>query len=258
VVDLDHPEGGSPTYLPELSRVLPVAGLEIEGRYQAADLDVRAGGDFFDVFPLGSERTAVIIGDIAGHGRTAADASRSVRALVHRELARAAGPADVLTEVEAALVADGASTMVTLLCAEIDTRHDVVRMASAGHCWPVIRQASGMVELLRQSPAPPLGVGLLDPAAGRPLEWTLPFLPGDLAVLYTDGLVERRRIPLDAVLGWVQDAVMEHAEPDALCRRLLRVAATQRDHDDDIAVLVVRRAVAADGEDRIHAVEERV
>ena len=72
MVDLDHPEGGSPTNLSELSRALPVAGLEIEGRYQAADLDVRAGGDFFDVFPLGPERTAVIIGDIAGHGRAAA------------------------------------------------------------------------------------------------------------------------------------------------------------------------------------------
>ena len=76
MVDPDHPEGGSPTNLSELPRVLPVAGLEIEGRYQAADLDVRAGGDFFDVFPLGPERTAVIIGDIAGHGRAAAEASR--------------------------------------------------------------------------------------------------------------------------------------------------------------------------------------
>jgi serine phosphatase RsbU (regulator of sigma subunit) len=238
--------------------VLPVAGLEIEGRYQAADLDVRASGDFFDVFPLGPERTAVIIGDIAGHGRAAAEASRSVRALVHRELTRAAGPADVLTAVEAELVADGASTMVTLLCAEIDTGQDLIRMASAGHCWPVVRRGSGLVEQLRQAPAPPLGVGLLDPAAGRPAEWAVPFLAGDLAVLYTDGLVERRRVPLDAVLGWVRDAVAEHGEPDELCRQLLDVAATQRDHDDDIAVLIVRRAVAADEDDRIHALEERV
>jgi serine phosphatase RsbU (regulator of sigma subunit) len=235
-----------------------MAGLEIEGRYQAADLDERAGGDFFDVFPLGPERTAVIIGDIAGHGRAAAEAGRSVRALVHRELARAAGPAGVLNAVEAALVADGASTMVTLLCAEIDIDQDLVRMASAGHCWPVVRRASGLVEQLRQAPAPPLGVGLLDPAAGRPTEWALPFLAGDLAVLYTDGLVERRRIPLDAVLGWVQDAVAEHGQPDELCRQLLDVAAAQRDHDDDIAVLIVRRAMTAAGDDRIHALEERV
>ena len=77
-------------------------------------------------------------------------------------------------------------------------------------------------------------------------------------MLYTDGLVERRRIPLDAVLGWVQDAVAEHGQPDELCRQLLDVAATQRDHDDDIAVLIVRRAMAAAGDDRIHALEERV
>jgi serine phosphatase RsbU (regulator of sigma subunit) len=86
----------------------------------------------------------------------------------------------------------------------------------------------------------------------------VPFAPGDLVVLYTDGLVERRRTPLDAVLGWVQDAVAEHSEPDELCRRLLDVAAMQRDHDDDIAVLVVRRAIAADSDRRIHSMEERV
>jgi serine phosphatase RsbU (regulator of sigma subunit) len=90
------------------------------------------------------------------------------------------------------------------------------------------------------------------------VEWTVPFLAGDLAVLYTDGLVERRRTPLDAVLGWVQDAVVEHGEPGELCQQLLTVAATQRDHDDDIAVLIVRRAVATDRADRIQAVEERV
>ena len=239
--------------------MLPVAGLDIEGRYRAADLDVRAGGDFYDVFPLGPERTAIIIGDIAGHGRAAAEASRGVRALVHRELARAAGPAEVLVAVEAELVASSASaTMVTLLCAEIDTGRNLVRMASAGHCWPVLRRVSGLVEHFRQPPAPPLGVGLLDPAAARPEEWVVPFLAGDLAVLYTDGLVERRRISLDAVLGWVHDAVAEHGEPPELCRRLLAVAGTERDHDDDIAVLVVRRSIAADDEDRVHPLEERV
>jgi hypothetical protein len=56
----------------------------------------------------------------------------------------------------------------------------------------------------------------------------------------------------------VQDAVAEHGEPDELCRQLLDVAAIQRDHDDDIAVLIVRRAIAADGDGRIHPMEERV
>ena len=238
--------------------MLPVAGLEIEGRYQAADLDVRAGGDFFDVFPLGPERTAVIIGDIAGHGRAAAEASRSVRALVHRELARAAGPADVLTAVEAELVADGTSTMVTLLCAEIDTGHDVVRMASAGHCWPVIRRASGLVELFRQARHRPSASASWTPPPGGPWSGRCRSGPGIWLCSTRTGWWSRRRTPLDAVLGWVQDAIVEHGDPSELCQRLLAVAATQRDHDDDIAVLIVRRAVAADGDDRIQAVEERV
>ena len=236
--------------------MLPVAGLEIEGRYQAADLDVRAGGDFFDVFPLGPERTAVIIGDIAGHGRAAAEASRSVRALVHRELARAAGPADVLTAVEAELVAAGASTMVTLLCAEIDTGQDLVRMASAGHCWPVVRRASGWSSRLRQAPAPPLGVGLLDPAAGAPRSGPCPSWPGIWPCSTRTGwwsAAGYRSMPCSAGCRTSSRSTASRE----LCRQLLDLAAT-RDHDDDIAVLIVRRAMATDGDDRIHALEERV
>jgi serine phosphatase RsbU (regulator of sigma subunit) len=237
--------------------VLPAAGLEIEGRYQAADLDVRAGGDFFDVFPLGPDRTAVIIGDVAGHGSAAAAAARRVRALVYGELGRAARPSAVLVAVEAALVRDHVAPMVTLLCAQIDTAKGIVTMASAGHCWPVVRRGSGVVERLEQPPAPPVGMGLLS-ASSPPEESTLPFATGDLLVLYTDGLVERRRIPLDAVLGWVQQAVAEHAEPDALCRRLFAVAHEARDHDDDIAVLIVRRSGRSASDERVHALEERV
>jgi phosphoserine phosphatase RsbU/P len=237
--------------------VLPAAGLTIVGRYQAADLDVRAGGDFFDAFPLGPDRTAVIIGDVAGHGSAAAAAGRRVRALVHGELGGAARPAEVLLAVEAALARDHVAPMVTLLCAEIDTANDVVTMASAGHCWPVVRRGSGTVERLEQAPAPPLGVGLLS-AGSPPEESTLAFVAGDLLVLYTDGLVERRRIPLDAVLSWVQQAVAEHAEPDALCEQLFQVAQEARDHDDDIAVLIVRRSSPSAADDRVQALEERV
>jgi serine phosphatase RsbU (regulator of sigma subunit) len=257
VVDPDHRDAGPSLGPSALSQVLPAAGLEVEGRYQAADLDVRAGGDFFDVFPLGPDRTAVIIGDVAGHGSAAAAAGRCVRALVRGELGRAARPSDVLLGVEAALVREHVVPMVTLLCAEIDTANDVVTMASAGHCWPVVRRGSGIVERLEQAPAPPVGVGLLS-ASSPPAESTLPFLVGDLLVLFTDGLVERRRIPLDAVLGWVQQAVAEQADPERLCRRLFAVAQEARDHDDDIAVLIVRRSSPGAIGDRVQAIEERV
>jgi serine phosphatase RsbU (regulator of sigma subunit) len=256
VVDPDRRPEGLPTSLPEPA-VLPVAGLQMVGRYLAADLDSRAGGDFFEVFPLCEERTAVIIGDIAGHGRAAAEASERVKALVRAVAEQAGGPAAVLAAVEAELLGNGTTpTMVTLLCAEIDTRRDVLTMASAGHCWPVHRQASGIVVRLREPPAPPLGVALLS-AASPPVEWTLPFEVGDLVVLFTDGLVERRRTPLDAVLGRVDDAVAEHPDPERLCAELLAIATTDRDNHDDVAVMIIRRP-AGDQDDRIHVLQERV
>ena len=130
--------------------------------------------------------------------------------------------------------------MVTLLCALLDARQGVLRMASAGHCPPIVRSASGHVTRVDVDPSPPLGAGLVHPGQA-PVETVVPFGAGDVVVLYTDGLVERRHVSIDVVLDAVERVVSRHREPAALCTHLADFAATDRDHDDDLALLVVRR-----------------
>jgi serine phosphatase RsbU (regulator of sigma subunit) len=219
----------------------PIAGLAIESHYQPAGAHALAGGDFYDVVDLGDGLTTVLIGDVAGHGVDAAAASGEVRYLARGVLEHTSRPADVLCLVEAAL-ARGARepTMVTLLCAVMDAASGTLRMASAGHAAPIIRRASGVIVPTTVRPAPPLGAGLVK-AERPPLEAVVHFEPGALAVFYTDGLVERRRIPLDTVLEAVEDVVARQPSPAALCAELADFADGDRDHDDDIALLVVQR-----------------
>ena len=225
--------------------MFPISGLDVEYRYQPAGRDALAGGDFYDLIELEPGLTTVIIGDVAGHGIDAAASSGEVRYLVRGVLEHTRDPAAVLCLVESAISRSGrAPTMVTLLCAQIDASENLLRMASAGHYAPIIRAASGEVHRAAVVPAPPLGAGFVHSGA-PPREAAVRFGPGDVAVLYTDGLVERRAMPLDAMLAAVERVVARHASPLAICRSLADFAATERDHDDDLALLAVRRHPAS-------------
>jgi serine phosphatase RsbU (regulator of sigma subunit) len=224
-----------------LPTIAPVEGLEIEYRYHPAGEDALAGGDFYDVVDLEPGLTAVLIGDVAGHGVDAAAASGEVRYLVRGMLEHTRDPARVLELVERALGRGRrAMTMVTLLCAVIDTEREELRMASAGHGPPLVRRAAGGATLAKLEPAPPLGAGLVLTAA--PTTTTTPFRSGDLAVFYTDGLVERRSTPIDEMLEEVLDIVAEHGSATEICSVLEDRAMTPRTHEDDVALLVVQRA----------------
>jgi serine phosphatase RsbU (regulator of sigma subunit) len=229
-----------------LPRLTPIAGLDIAYRYEPAGTETLAGGDFYDVVDLGPELAAVVIGDVAGHGVEAAAASGEVRNLVRGVLEHTRDPGKVIRLVDDALGrVRRPDTMVTLLCALLDSRAGVLTLASAGHCPPVVRRADGTVEIGAVDPAPPLGarLGVCD---GTPSVSRVPFSRGDLVVLYTDGLVERRSVPFDDVLERVKVVVSAQEDPQALCSALAELAASSRDHTDDLALLVVRRRATDD------------
>jgi serine phosphatase RsbU (regulator of sigma subunit) len=223
--------------------VAPVEGLEIECRYHPAGANALAGGDFYDVVDLEPGLTAILIGDVAGHGVDAAAASGEVRYLVRGMLEHTRDPARVLELVERALGRGRRRiTMVTLLCAVIDAEREELRMASAGHGPPIIRRPGGETTLAPIEPAPPLGAGLV--LASMPSITAVPFHRGELAVFYTDGLVERRSTPIDEVLDEVLGIVAEHDSAATICSLLEHLALTPHSQRDDVALLVVRSASA--------------
>lgn len=169
-----------------------VPGAELAGRYRPAGEGFRVGGDFYDVFDAGHGRHALMIGDVRGKGPEAAAVTALARSTARALAAREATPSGALAAVNAAMLAQGAEQPrhCTALLAFLEQEDETVRveLAAAGHEPGLVVRASGAVEELG-APGTLLGlfpeVELVDCRAALG--------PGDLLVLYTDGVTEARR-----------------------------------------------------------------
>lgn len=220
----------------------PVASpsLEVAVRYEPASELAQVGGDWYDCYPLPDGAVAMMVGDVAGHDQTAAAAMGQLRNLA-RGVTYSADvwrPSQVLQDLDLAMDGLGMEEVATAVVAILEDRGpegQLVHWASAGHPPPVLRTADGDVRLLDVQPGLLLG---LDPSAHR-LDHEVLLAPGDLLLLYTDGLVERREAGIDEGLAWLVETVRAHAGtgPEELCAVLLEQAHT---HDDDQVLLAVR------------------
>jgi serine phosphatase RsbU (regulator of sigma subunit) len=218
--------------------------LQIAVRYRPAAQEAQVGGDWYDAFTSSDRATTLVIGDVAGHDRTAAAVMGQLRNML-RGIAHAldAPPAAVLTALDRALAALGMTTLVTAVLARVEQSSSdaaagvrTLRWSNAGHPPPVVVAADGTAQLLERPRNLLLG---LDPDTTR-TENAVPLRPGDTVVLYTDGLVERRDATLDDGLDRLVTAARELAgrPVDGLCDDLLARLAPEA--DDDVALLVIR------------------
>jgi len=210
--------------------------LDVALTYEPAQTDIGFGGDWYDVIEVGDSCTAVVVGDVAGHGISAAarmtEAKATIRALVltvpHDEVIPAATRS--LDHLESGYVA-------TVAVAWIDTDGQCVEWRLAGHVPPVLRTPDGRARILTGAHHPPIGT----PTEAR-TEEPVPFPPGSLLVLYTDGLVERRDEEIDVGMERLR-AVVE-ALPAGCSAAEARDALLRELHvessDDDVAIVVVR------------------
>ncbi|MGW0466544.1 SpoIIE family protein phosphatase [Streptomyces sp. NPDC003027] len=211
-----------------------VDGLELTGRYlPASDHDV--GGDWFDVIALPEGRTALVIGDVMGHGVHAAAVMGQLRTVVRTLARQGVPPAELLRSLDAAVADLGEDEMATCVYAVHDPASGGVVIARAGHPPPVVATADGTITFLEGPPGTPLGTGGQD---FRTEEVRLP--PGSLLVLYTDGLIEARDRDLDEGMDRLAQALFHHERPltqlcDGILEQLLPCA-----QQDDVAVLLAR------------------
>jgi serine phosphatase RsbU (regulator of sigma subunit) len=151
----------------------------------------------------------------------------------------AEGPAQALDVLGryANVVPGAESATVATTFVDFDAR--TVTYSSAGHLPPALVHAEGRVEFLDAATDPPLDASP-DPTA-RP-EATADFRAGDTLVLYTDGLVERRREDIDAGLARLADSLVRHrtAEPAAMADAVLLELLPPEGATDDTALIVVR------------------
>jgi serine phosphatase RsbU (regulator of sigma subunit) len=223
-----------------LPREDPVSeGLDV-GAVYASSARMEVGGDVYDFLELADGRLAVVLGDVTGHGIDAA-ADMAMAKFVFRSLAREnSAPADFLAAANEIVVEEiGDGKFITMLYLTVDGRDGELACASAGHPPPRVVRGGGVV---------PLGVrGLaLGIAAGQEYEAErVQLAPGDLAVLFTDGLIEARRNGELYGEERLDAALSAHAKLPAaeLAKALVEdCRAFGGDLVDDCAVVVVRRA----------------
>lgn len=146
------------------------------------------GGDYFDYISMPDRRMGVVIGDVSGHGIGAALFMATARALLRAFTYKVRNPAEVLGEVNRFLERDmPTGSFMTLFFAEINTKTGALRYASAGHnpCFVFRKQTGKFEELTKTGP----GLGIIDDVEYG-LNETQPLGPGDILLLYTDGVPE--------------------------------------------------------------------
>ncbi|MBW0112803.1 SpoIIE family protein phosphatase [Pseudonocardia oceani] len=216
-----------------------VPGLEIRARYLPAAANLAVGGDWFDAFGLPGGDLAVGVGDVEGHDLPAAATMGQLRSML-RALADGAHPPSVaVAALDRVATRLAVTRFTTLVHGHVARRPDggaVFRWSNAGHPQPVLVPAGGEPGFLSGDVGTVLGVAPDAPRGDS--EVALP--PGATLLLYTDGLVERRRDPDDRAGTELLALVRAHAHRPLgeFCDHLVRDTAA--DTDDDIVVLAVR------------------
>jgi serine phosphatase RsbU (regulator of sigma subunit)/anti-sigma regulatory factor (Ser/Thr protein kinase) len=217
-----------PDQLPEL------AGLPVAARYFPARDAV--GGDWYDVMELPRGKVGIAIGDVVGHGISAAALMGQLRTALRAYALDGYEPTQILERLNRLLQTIRGRGMATAAYATFDQEKSTLRFASAGHPPPVIASADGEARLLEVSPGAPLGAL---PYSSY-VEGEVTLQDGDILVLYTDGLVEMREQPLDVGLDRLLEAVSGAISPDHACRQIARGLVPKEGARDDIAFVALQ------------------
>jgi serine phosphatase RsbU (regulator of sigma subunit)/anti-sigma regulatory factor (Ser/Thr protein kinase) len=217
------------------ARLPMLPGLDVAGRYVPGE-ESGVGGDWYDLFTLPSGRLCLVIGDVVGHGLRAAVVMGRLRSALRAYALEHGGPAEVLSKLDSKVLHFEPGAMATVLYAVLDPTRDRLRVSSAGHLAPVMAVPGEPATLLDLPVDPPLGVRL---GVHRRTS-TVELPPGALLCLYTDGLIERRTVPIDAGLHKLCAAVTTD-DAESVCATVMDRLIGREIVDDDVAMLVVRR-----------------
>ncbi|WP_371653870.1 MULTISPECIES: SpoIIE family protein phosphatase [unclassified Streptomyces] len=210
--------------------------LRVAVTYQPGGTDAAVGGDWYDVITLGAGRTALVIGDVMGRGVRAAAVMGQLRTAVRAYARLDLPPHEVLQLLDGLAAEIDASQIATCVYAVHDPNEGLLVYASAGHLPLLVRHADGSVHRAADPTGPPLGTGGWLHTSG-----TIALPPGATAVLYTDGLVERREEDIDEGVAALERALSGAVgTPQVVCDRLIRSLGVTAEHDDDVAVLVLQ------------------
>jgi serine phosphatase RsbU (regulator of sigma subunit) len=226
--------------LPVPDGPIDLPGLRVAVRYLPAEQASRVGGDWYHAAPADDDSLILAIGDVAGHGIHAAATMAQLRhILAALTLTTTSDPAELLAHLNRLLHADRTSfdtATATAAIARYEPDTGTLRWAQAGHPAP-LRTRRGVTTALPRPDGPMLGAvrDARYTCAGTTLH------PGDLLLLYTDGLIEHRDHTLDEGLAPIISTLDRVAVGDS-CQPLADLLGQlhQANPDDDTCILAAR------------------
>lgn len=228
-----------PTGLPVLPRT------SIAARYLIAGQEEAGGGDWFDAIPLAEGAVALVVGDVVGRGVGATAAIAQLRAVLTDLLLDDADLRTVLLRIDRLAARTPALRAATLTLALLDPAYGALQYVTCGHPAPLII-SSRTSRFLPATPGGPLGTQSPRAPAADTLN------PGDILLLYSDGLVERTGRPLavglselasvaaDAASSLVDAGEATASAADRVCQLTVELMA-RPGYADDVTTLAAER-----------------
>ncbi|MFG2678156.1 SpoIIE family protein phosphatase [Streptomyces sp. NPDC048392] len=219
--------------------------MEVAARYLPADAEGSVGGDWFDVIGLPGGRLALVVGDVVGHGVTAAATMGRLRTAIRTLADLDLPPGELLTRLDRTFIRlteddEAADTEIpsmgaTCVYAVYDPAVRKCTLALAGHPPPAVVHPDRGVSFPDLPHGTPLGLGMLTfPTA------ELDLAAGSLLALFSDGLVEDRHQDIDVGLRRVGRALSQRAASlDDLCTAVIGTLPTTAPADD-VTLLLAR------------------
>jgi signal transduction histidine kinase/DNA-binding response OmpR family regulator len=221
-----------------LPQSLPrVPGAIVAGRYLPGSSEAEVGGDWYDVILSPDNQLYLVIGDVVGKGVQAAAGMGQLRNALRAYILEGFDCGDALTRLNRLVDNLGRQQFATVVCVRFDPRTRELHYSSAGHPPPIVVEPGELGTFLYSA--------ALGPPVGALAEAEYPtrtsrLAPGSRLLLFTDGLVEDRRVGIDSGLNELTADVakpVDHIEDllDALVAK-----AARRSRRDDIALLALQ------------------
>jgi serine phosphatase RsbU (regulator of sigma subunit) len=220
----------------------------------------QVGGDYFDYVRFESGNIGTIIADVSGKGIPAALYMATLKGIVLAEMRSSCGPADLLKRINATFSGSlERSIYISLMCVEVDASAMRLKVARAGHTPALMRLRGKVVTLAPKG----IAIGIMPPDQFDSIieEIEVDVAPGDLCLLTTDGVNERRNAamsemtfePVETML-----ASMRTISAASLIRETLTLLDEHgegTDQHDDITIVSLAFGIPSDGSANVHVKE---
>jgi Stage II sporulation protein E (SpoIIE)/GAF domain len=190
------------------------------------------GGDWWDIVTLPGMRTGLVVGDVMGHGPSAAMLLAQLRAAAHTLADLDLDPAEMMRRLDRSASALTNGACATCVYAVVDPANGSCTMSLAGHLAPVLALPDGRTYVPALPAGMPVGLG-----TGLFGQVRIKLPPGAVLALYTDGLVDSRTRSFEHGILALRAAISgEHGDLAGTCDTLIE----SLHHDDDVTVMLAR------------------